>query len=143
MTFLKKIFKPNINKMIREGDYDSLLTLLSHDDPEVQFEAVQAIGKTGDSRASEMLLGYLENGVSLTSAGEMRFQAQVCTALGELGEKHAIPQLQEIMEIEMSHSQGSLSSSEEMGNQVREARDSLEMLKQAAEEAIRKIEYKS
>ena len=132
MTFLKKVFKPNINKMIREGDYESILELLSHEDQKVQFEAVQAIGKAGDPRAADILLEFLDDGISMASIREIHFLAQVCNMLGELGVQDGIPLMRGLLQ--------EMESPDVLEDRSREWLENLEVLELSAGEAIRKIE---
>jgi HEAT repeat protein len=79
------------NRLIRFGEkaVEPLLATVDHEDPQVRFRAVWALGKIGDARALPAIL-------RLTEDPDERVAYDAVLALGELGDPRAMPRLREI-----------------------------------------------
>jgi HEAT repeat protein len=75
---------PDVKKLKRRWDVANLARLLDHKDPQVQYEAAEALGNLGDERAIDPLIAALKR----DEFSGVRWKAAI--ALGEIGNPDAI-----------------------------------------------------
>jgi HEAT repeat protein len=81
-------FKPNVSKMTETGDIDGLIRALSNKNYLIREEAAEALGKSGDPRATDALLVALK---------DQRLGTKGFEALGRLRDARAVEPLCDLL----------------------------------------------
>jgi hypothetical protein len=80
------LLKTRIEEMEEDGDVEGLINALNDDAENVRREAMMALERIGDSRATEPLIELLQN-------PDITIQEEAITALGKIGDKKAVSPL--------------------------------------------------
>jgi HEAT repeat protein len=80
------LLKTRVEEMEENGDVEGLINALNDDTENVRREAMMALERIGDSRATEPLIQLLQN-------PDITIQEEAITALGRIGDKKAVSPL--------------------------------------------------
>ncbi|MFZ0441890.1 MAG: HEAT repeat domain-containing protein [Methanobacterium sp.] len=80
------LLKTRVEEMEENGDVEGLINALNNDAENVRREAMMALERIGDSRATEPLIQLLQN-------PDITIQEEAITALGRIGDKKAVSPL--------------------------------------------------
>ena len=130
--------KPNVGKLQKDKDIDSLLEALEHKDLRIKREAAMALGGIKDPKCVNQLVSKISVSGFMPSS-EVALWGDIAWALGEIGDGKAVEPLKDLQKVELSSSIGSGGSFEDMMKLAAEAKNNMSYLKEQVSEALRKI----
>ena len=138
-------FYPNVKtceEMEKNKDIEGLIKNLKHKNLNIRRRAAGALGRLGDSRAVEPLIGILTDTGIVLEKDSLYLQGDVAKALGEIGDERAVKALESSTDRSYSTIAGGFSSLEEAARQAAESKRRIDYFKEAAKEALEKIKTK-
>ncbi|MCD4672788.1 MAG: HEAT repeat domain-containing protein [Anaerolineaceae bacterium] len=132
--FSKKL---SVRKFVKEQNLPAIIELLDNEDIKIKKEAILALGQIGDETCLPPLFKIINEQGFMTTE-KIALLGDVAWALGEIGDKKAKPSLKFLQELKPGTSIGG-GSFEEMMRQAAELKETVDAVKQKANEALKKI----
>ena len=142
MGILGGLFKPKVEKMEKNRDVGGLIEALKHKDVGVRRRAAGALGRFGDPRAVDPLIGILTDSDVVLGGESLYLQGDVARALGEIGDERALEALESAAQRSYGGILSGVSSLEEAAREAAESKRRIDYFKEAAKEALERIKAK-
>ncbi len=142
MGILGGLFKLKVKIMERKQDVEGLIEALKHKDVDVRRKAAGALGRLGDARAVDPLIGILTDSGIVLCEDSLYLQGDVGRALGEIGDERAVEALESAAERSYSTILCGISSLEEAKREAAESKRRMDYFKEAVKEALERIKAK-